>query len=321
MLDQERINNFAQQIENAVDEAQKVISGNRESIQKILATIICGGHALLEGVPGTGKTFTASSISQVLDLDFKRIQFTPDLMPADITGTTIFDRNTSDFHLRKGPIFTDILLADEINRAPAKTQAALLEAMQEKKVTIDTETNQLSSFFTCLATQNPVEMEGTYPLPEAEIDRFLMKITIGYPDADAEKEIIRRYRDGEISTVKANKLTKIIDRQLLSEIKEAVDKVNVEENILDYITEIVRKTRDHKDVELGASPRSSVALFSVARTIALMSGRDFVIPDDVKANAISVLAHRLILTTEAQITNIDNASIIQEIIDTTEVPK
>jgi MoxR-like ATPase len=316
-----KITEYSELLEKAISEAEQIVSGQQNAIKQILITIICGGHILIEGVPGTGKTLAAATVSRILELGFKRIQFTPDLMPADITGTTVFDRNSGKFFLRKGPIFSDIILADEINRAPAKTQAALLEAMQEKKVTIDTETNELSEHFTCIATQNPIDMEGTYPLPEAEIDRFMMKINIDYPGEEQEKEILKRYRSGVLKDSRKPEVSTVLTAANISELKTTLDKITVEDNIIDYITALVRNTRTHSDIENGASPRSAVALFSAAKASALLEGRDFVIPEDVKSLASPVLAHRLILTTEAEMSGRDTSEIIKTIIESTEVPQ
>jgi MoxR-like ATPase len=268
----------------------------------MMVALLAGGHALLEGVPGTAKTLSIRALSMALDLRFGRVQFTPDLMPTDLIGVNVLDGLKHEFSFHAGPIFTDLLLADEINRAPAKTQAALLEAMQERQVTVDGQTRPLPAGFTVFATQNPVEYEGTYPLPEAQLDRFLLKIVIGYPGAEAERAILDRYVDG-FSADRADTygIKPVLSSGELIRLREAVATVHVEPNVRDYVTRIVRSTREEPSLALGASPRAGVALFLAARAEAFLSGRDFVTPDDVKALALPVLRHRVILTPEAEV--------------------
>ncbi|MBD0321388.1 MAG: MoxR family ATPase [Gemmatimonadetes bacterium] len=268
----------------------------------MMVALLAGGHALMEGVPGTAKTLSIRSLAMALELRFGRVQFTPDLMPTDLVGVNMLDELKREFVYHPGPIFTDLLLADEINRAPAKTQAALLEAMGERQVTVDGKTRALPASFTVFASQNPVEYEGTYPLPEAQLDRFLLKIVIGYPSADAERSILDRYADGfSADRAESYGLGAVMSSAELIGLRRAVAAVHVEPNVRDYITRIVRATRDEPSLALGASPRASVALFLASRAEAFLAGRDFVTPDDVKALALPVLRHRVMLTPEAEV--------------------
>jgi MoxR-like ATPase len=268
----------------------------------MMIALLAGGHALLEGVPGTAKTLSIRALSMALDLRFGRVQFTPDLMPTDLIGVNVLDELKRDFSFHAGPLFTDLLLADEINRAPAKTQAALLEAMQERQITTDGQTRPLPAGFTVFASQNPVEYEGTYPLPEAQLDRFLLKIVVGYPGAEAERAILDRYVDG-FSADRADTygIKPILGGGEIIQLRQAVSTVHVEPTVRDYVTRIVRATREEPSLALGASPRAGVALFLASRAEAFLSGRDFVTPDDVKALALPVLRHRVVLTPEAEV--------------------
>ncbi|TVP78595.1 MAG: MoxR family ATPase [Gemmatimonadales bacterium] len=268
----------------------------------MLVTLLAGGHGLIEGVPGTAKTLAVRSLAVTLELSFGRVQFTPDLMPTDLTGVNILDQRTSDFVFREGPLFAELLLADEINRAPAKTQAALLEAMQEGQVTVDGETRLLPRAFTVFATQNPVEQEGTYPLPEAQLDRFLLKIEVDYPPRAAERGILDRAADGfRADRTSTYGLSPLLAEGELHELRSQVRQVHVEPPVRDYIVDIVRATREDPNLSLPASPRAGVALFAASRALAFIEGRDFVIPDDVKALALPVLRHRVRLTPEAEV--------------------
>jgi MoxR-like ATPase len=302
-------------------EIQTAISGLDEAIDHALIALFTGGHVLFEGVPGLGKTLLARALSSVIGSPFKRVQFTPDLMPADIIGTTIFNTEKNSFQIKKGPIFTSVLLADEINRSPAKTQSALLQAMQERNVTIDGQPFHLPDNFICLATQNPIEMEGTYPLPEAQVDRFLMKITLDYPGHEEEKQILHRYRDGVLSDTLDISLDQKISEEVLSGIKKALRKIIVDESIIEYITKIVRATREHHAIETGSSPRASVALFLASRAKAAAEGRDFVIPDDVKSLGPAILRHRVILKAEAEIEGYTPDFYVGKILESVEVPR
>lgn len=278
------------------------VLGQEQVIDQLLAAFIARGHVLLEGVPGTAKTLLARVLSGALDIRFGRVQFTPDLMPSDVTGVSVYRDDSRSFEFRSGPIFTDILLADEINRAPAKTQAALLEAMQERQVTVDGATHQLGDLFTVIATQNPVEYEGTYPLPEAQLDRFLVNLRVGYPPRTAELEMLAHSAAGfDAERASTFMPEPVLSATEVSELRAASDAVKVAPELREYITDIVRATREDSALTLGASPRASVALFRMTRAAAVVAGRDFAIPDDVKQHALPVLRHRVILAPELQV--------------------
>lgn len=313
-----RIEELTDTVKRLNQEVGKAIVGKRSVLEKVMITILSDGHLLLEDVPGLAKTLMAKSFAASLGCKFTRVQFTPDLLPADITGTHVFDRKSSDFVLRKGPVFTNILLADEINRAPPKTQAALLEAMQEKQTTLEGETFTLPAPFVVLATQNPIEYEGTYPLPEAQIDRFLMRIDIGYPTSKEEKEIIDRRKARRKDDVDIGKMA---NPELVIEMQSAVEDVHVDDDIEEYIVEIVGRTRKHPQVEIGSSPRGSLALFKLSKARAAIYGRDFVIPDDVKDVAVPGLAHRLILKPDPWIKGVRTESIVSSVLEKVPVPK
>jgi MoxR-like ATPase len=285
----------AERCQRVVEEVERAIIGKSSLIRKIMAAVLAGGHVLLEDYPGLGKTILAKSLATALGLDFKRIQFTPDLLPGDITGSYVFDRAQNLFELRKGPVFANIILADEINRASPKTQSALLEAMQEVQVTLEGETMKLEEPFIVLATQNPIEYEGTFPLPEAQLDRFLMKLSVGYPNLEQEQEILRRRRERQQEEVE---IQQVIDAPILSAMRNTVETVHVDPDIERYIASLVHATRLDKRVSVGASPRGSLALLKLARANAVLDGRRFTIPDDVKAFYLPALAHRLILEPE-----------------------
>ena len=303
-------------------ELGKVIVGQEGVIDHLVIALLSGGHVLIEGIPGLGKTLLASSLAYVLGGEYRRVQFTPDLMPSDITGTTVYNGALNSFSVKKGPVFSNLLLADEINRAPAKTQSALLQAMQEKEVTIDGTDYPLEGFFTCLATQNPIEMEGTYPLPEAQVDRFFMKILIEYPSLEEERRILMNYRGGfEAGDLASSGLKQILAKEDVTLLRDALDDVTVEDKIIHYITDLVAATRNRPGIEVGASPRGSVDLFKASRTAAALSGRSFVVPDDVKAMAFPVLRHRMILDVETEIEGLDADEFLRKIIDSVEVPR
>ncbi len=299
-------------------EVGKAIVGKEEVLEQVLLAVMADGHLLFEDFPGLAKTMMAKSFAAALGCQFKRVQFTPDLLPADITGTTIFDRNTAQFVLRKGPVFTNILLADEINRAPPKTQAALLEAMQERQTTLEGETHPLDRPFLVLATQNPIEYEGTYPLPEAQVDRFLLRVNVGYPTPAQEAEILQRRRDRRTDEVA---IEEIVDPPTVLEMQASVEAIHVDEDLDRYIVDIVNWTRKDPQVEVGASPRGSLALMKLSRALAALRGRDFVIPDDVKAVAVPGLAHRLILKPDPWIKGVKREGIIEAILEKVPVPK
>jgi MoxR-like ATPase len=302
-------------------ELSKVIVGQKDVVDQLLLVLVCGGHAVIEGVPGLAKTLAVKSLARVCGIGFQRVQCTADLMPADITGTNVFNLNSSTFSLHRGPVFTDLLLVDEINRTAPRTQAALLEAMEERQVTIDGVGYPLSENFTVLATQNPVEFEGTYPLPEAQLDRFLLKIRIGYPTAEEEIEIISRYDKG----FNPRRLDEIalepLDPLLLAAARRETEGLRVEPALHAYVVALVRRTRDWPAISLGASPRAGVGLFYVARALASMDGRDYLLPDDVKAAALPVLRHRLILKPEADLEGLTTDQVIKQVLAAVEVPK
>jgi len=302
-------------------ELSKVIVGQREVIDQLLIVLVCGGHALLEGVPGLAKTLTVKTLARICGLGFQRVQCTADLMPADVIGTNVFNLATSSFSLHRGPIFTDLLLVDEINRTTARTQAALLEAMEERQATIDGVRHSLGHNFTVFATQNPIEFEGTYPLPEAQLDRFLLKIRIDYPNAEEEASILKRYEDVADVHLLDQVTLDPIDISLLTAARAEVARVRVEPALYQYLVSVIRRTRDWPALSLGASPRAAIGLFFVARALAGMEGRDFLVPDDIKAAAPAVLRHRLMLKPEADLEGLTADSLVSEILAAVEVPK
>jgi MoxR-like ATPase len=300
-----------------VDEVGKVIVGKKNVLKYVVLGAITDGHILFEDYPGLAKTLTVKTFSTAIGCKFSRIQFTPDLLPADITGTYVYSQKTGDFKLIKGPIFTNILLADEINRAPPKTQAALLEAMQEHQTTLEGETYTLEKPFLVLATQNPIEYEGTYPLPEAQIDRFLMKLNMGYPNESEEFEILHRMETQDLADVKINKITTPQD---IVKMQQIVKKVHINNDLKKYIVRLVQKTRSESRIDVGISPRGSIAVFKLAKAHAAFYGRDYVVPDDVKNVIIPALSHRLILKVETRIRGIKPETIIMEFLQKTPVP-
>jgi MoxR-like ATPase len=301
-----------------LDELERMIIGKRETLEDVFLSFLANGHVLFEDYPGLAKTLIARSFAAALGCNFKRVQFTPDLLPSDITGTYILNRETSKFQLRKGPIFTNILLGDEINRAPPKTQAALLEAMQERQTTIEGDSYQLAAPFLVVATQNPIEYEGTYPLPEAQLDRFLVKLSVGYPSLDGEIEIMARRVERKKDELD---LKAIGSPKILAAAQAATEEVHIDNELLDYVAQIVRKTRDHPQVEIGASPRGSLALLKLSRANAAYRKRDYVIPDDVKRFAVQALSHRLILKADSWVKGVQPSSIINDILRAVPVPK
>ncbi|MFY1636044.1 AAA family ATPase [Solwaraspora sp. WMMB335] len=300
-----------------LDSVGTVVVGKRDALELVLAGILAGGHVLLEDLPGLGKTLTARSFAQALGLDFRRLQFTPDLLPADVTGSFLYDQRSADFSFRAGPVFTNLLLADEINRTPPKTQAALLEAMQEKQVSVEGVTYRLEVPFHVLATANPIEYEGTYPLPEAQLDRFLLRVSFGYPSHDEEWEVLRRriFRRQEETELPA-----VVDAAGLRGMQAALENVVVEDSIGRYIVALTAATREHPSVLVGASPRGSLALLLLARAKAVLAGRDFVIPEDVKDVAAPVLAHRITLRPEMWLRRVDPSFVVAEVLAQTPAP-
>ncbi len=309
-------------VAHIVNELRKTIVGQDDVIEQVLVAILAEGHALIEGVPGTAKTLMIKTLAHIVGAKYSRIQFTPDLMPSDITGTNVFNVQTSQFALRHGPIFTDVLLADEINRTPPKTQAALLEAMEERQTTIDGDRYLLSPLFTVLATENPIEYEGTYPLPEAQLDRFLMKIIIDYPERADEEEIVSRWDAGFSSRHLQNvQIARLQDPSAIQRCRAEVRAMRMEPGVQKYVVEIVRRTRTHPTILYGASPRASVALLLCSKALAALRGRDFPTPDDVRDVALPVLRHRLALRAEAELDGATTDAVISDIIKTIEVPR
>ncbi|MFY1598211.1 AAA family ATPase [Micromonospora sp. WMMD737] len=295
----------------------QVVVGKRDALELVLAGILAGGHVLLEDLPGLGKTLTARSFAQALGLDFRRLQFTPDLLPADVTGSFLYDQRSGDFSFRAGPVFTNLLLADEINRTPPKTQSALLEAMQEKQVSVEGVTYKLDEPFHVLATANPIEYEGTYPLPEAQLDRFLLRVSFGYPEAEEEWEVLRRRmaRRREEADIKP-----VVDAATLRAMQAALEDVVVEDSVGRYIVALTAATREHPSVLVGASPRGSLALLLLSRVRAVMAGRDYVVPEDVKEVAAPALAHRITLRPEMWLRRVDPSFVVGEVLEATPAP-
>jgi MoxR-like ATPase len=314
MMDINKVSELSRQI---VTEVERAVVGKRDLLEMIMAAVLAGGHVLLEDYPGLGKTLIARSFASALGLEFKRIQFTPDLLPGDITGGYIFNRTRNKFELRKGPVFTNILLADEINRASPKTQSALLEAMQEGQVTLEGESLKLPFPFLVLATQNPIEYEGTFPLPEAQLDRFMVKLAVGYPSVDEEKEILQRRRQRKQEDLGLKQITK--PRQLL-EMRAALESVHVDADLEGYISELVHATRTDRRVAVGASPRGSLAFLKMSRAHAALAGRNYVLPDDIKRFAVPVLSHRLMLHPEYWMSQQVYGDVIRDVLNNTPVP-
>ncbi|MDH7485806.1 MAG: MoxR family ATPase [Anaerolineae bacterium] len=303
-------------IEKITDNVEKVIKGKRDVIQLTLLALLCDGHLLIEDVPGVGKTMLARSIAKSTGCSFRRIQFTPDMLPTDVTGVSVFNQKTREFEFRPGPIMAQIVLTDEINRATPKTQSALLEAMEERQVTVDGVTYPMARPFLVLATQNPIEYEGTFPLPEAQVDRFMMRISIGYPETEDEIAIL----DSQRLQHPIEELGQAVAVEEFLAAQEAIKQVHVDNLIKEYIVALVNATRKHPDVYLGASPRGSLALYKTGRARAAMLGRDYVIPDDIKALAEPALAHRLIISPSARIKNVDPRAVVEEVINSVPVP-
>ncbi len=311
---------FSAKIQLLRDRISRIIVGQTKAVDLLLTAILADGHVLIEGVPGVAKTLLARLLSRLVDARFSRIQFTPDLMPSDVLGTTVFNMKTSEFDFHEGPVFSDIVLVDEINRAPAKTQAALFEVMEERQVSIDGTTRPMGEVYTILATQNPVEQEGTYRLPEAQLDRFLFKITIDYPSVEEEVAILQRHQQNA-RLVKLDDIQPVITKDELLSMRSLLGSVFIEESLLKYIASIVQQTRISKSVFLGASPRASVAMLQASKAYALLQGRDFVTPEDIKFVTPSILQHRIMLTAEAEMEGFTPLKVALRLIDKVEVPK
>ncbi|HOQ37521.1 MAG TPA: MoxR family ATPase [Acetivibrio sp.] len=305
-----------------IQEVSRVVVGQYDFIEKLVVCLLSGGHVLVEGVPGLAKTLASKVMSKTIKAEFKRVQFTPDLMPADIIGTKVFDQKSGEFYLKKGPLFTNIFLADEINRTPPKTQAALLEAMEERAISIDGETHKLEEPFMVLATQNPVEYEGTYPLPEAQVDRFLMKLIVGYVPQKFENILLQKFNSGfDSKNLESENINEVCTPEDIKRCREEIKNVRVSDEIINYITSIIRATRNSPSLILGASPRASIALLLTSKAYAAIQGRSFVIPEDVKDLALPVLRHRIILRPEAGIDGLGNDDVINSILSKVEVPR
>ena len=305
------------QAERVLAEIERAVVGKREALELVLLGFIADGHVLIEDYPGLAKTLIARSFAQAFDMRFARIQFTPDLMPSDVTGSSIFNQRSGDFEFRPGPIFTNLLLGDEINRAPPKTQAALLEAMQERQVTIEGQTNELERPFLVIATQNPIEYEGTYPLPEAQLDRFLLRLRVGYPSREAEWAVLEQRLERAVDDIR---LAPVTDRTGLLELQQALEHVHVSEAVGYYIVDLVAATRTSQRAQVGSSPRGALALLKLSRAKALLDGRDFVTPEDVKAVAVPALSHRLLLRPELWVQRVRPEDVVREVLETVPTP-
>lgn len=318
-MDLEHIGTIVKAIRNEIG---KAIVGQEEAVELLLTSLLCGGHVLLEGVPGTGKTFLVQSFAVCLSLEFGRIQFTPDMMPGDVLGTNLFNFQTNSFVLTQGPIFTQILLGDEINRTPPKTQAALLQAMSERSVTIDKQTHSLGDEFMVVATQNPIEQQGTYPLPEAQLDRFLFKVVIDYPSRDEERDIVARHgQSSAMPKIADFAMQPVVSKEQLAAARALTARIRLTDTLIDYIVDIIRATRQHPAIETGASTRAATMLAAASRAYAAVCGRDFVIPDDIKRLALPLLRHRIVMTPTSDIEGVSSAQALRDIIDQTAAPR
>ncbi|MCK6649566.1 MAG: MoxR family ATPase [Bacteroidia bacterium] len=307
-------------VSNIKREVNKIIVGQDEMIELLIAAILADGHVLIEGVPGVAKTLTAKLLSRTMSVQFSRIQFTPDLMPSDIIGTSVFNLKTSEFEFKQGPLFSNIVLIDEINRAPAKTQSALFEAMEERQITVDGKTYPLAPPFIVLATQNPVEQEGTYRLPEAQLDRFIFKIEVDYPNLEDETKIIADFHSRK-NSIDLNSVNSVMNANDVKSFRDKVGEIHIESHLISYIAKIVNQTRNNSSLYLGASPRASLSILTTSKAIAAMRGRDFVTPDDIKFVAIPVLKHRVMLTPEKEMEGSTTTEVIKQIIEKIEVPR
>jgi MoxR-like ATPase len=316
----ERISLVVKATEQMKTEIKKIIVGQETILDMLLVALLADGHVLLEGVPGIAKTLLAKLMAKTLSVDFSRIQFTPDLMPADILGTLIFNAKKASFEFKRGPLFSNIILIDEINRAPAKTQAALFEVMEERQISVDVNTYPMDVPYLVLATQNPIEQEGTYKLPEAQLDRFIFRLIMDYPDLEEEKTILKKFLN-ERDRVLINQVNAVVDRVHLDQLRKTVNSVTIQDSILDYIAQIVHMTRHHGDLFLGASSRASLAIMHSSKALAAMSGRYFVIPEDIQQVSFAVLNHRIILNSERDLEGISTRAVIENIISSIEIPR
>ncbi len=316
----ESITKIQETVAKVRQEVQKVIIGQQEMIDLVLIALFSGGHVLLEGVPGIAKTLAAKLMAKTMNVGFNRIQFTPDLMPSDVTGTTVFNMQESRFVFNKGPIFSNLVLIDEINRAPAKTQASLFEVMEEKQVSVDGTTYKMNLPFMVLATQNPIEQEGTYKLPEAQLDRFLFRIILHYPSLEEERRILYRFKD-DFKKRQTDNVNAVLNAQDIKECQDIIEKIHIKTELLDYIAQIIHNTRNHADLFLGASPRASLSIMQSSKALAAMNGRDFVTPDDIRFVTYPVLNHRIILTPEREMEGLSIKDVIDDIISKIEVPR
>ena len=314
------LSELQQSVVSIRQELHKVIIGQHEMIDKLIASILANGHALIEGIPGVAKTITAKLIAKTMDVGFSRIQFTPDLMPSDILGTSVYNMKNSEFEFKPGPIFSNIILIDEINRSPAKTQAALFEAMEERQITIDGKTYKLAAPFLVFATQNPIEQEGTYRLPEAQLDRFLFKIEVDYPTLEEEIQIIETHHARK-DIKKTAVINRVLSAEKVTEFQQLVQQIIMEKHLINYIAKIVTKTRDNPFLYLGASPRASLAISQASKAFAAMEGRDFVTPEDIKRAATPVLQHRIIVTPEREMEGVTSKQVIKQMLESIEIPR
>lgn len=311
---------FQQTVQKITEEIKRVIIGQNETVELLLISILANGHVLLEGVPGVAKTMLAKSLAKALQIGFSRIQFTPDLMPSDVLGTSIFNPNTTEFEFKEGPIFSQLILIDEINRAPAKTQAALFEVMEERQITIDGKRHLMKAPFIVVATQNPVEQEGTYRLPEAQLDRFLFKLEMGYPEVEHEIDMLASFHERK-GADPLEAIKSVISGQEIADAQDTINHIHLDKNLMQYIVQIVTNTRVNKDIFLGASPRASLNIMHAAKAAAAMSGRDFVTPEDIQLVSIHVLKHRIILTPEKEMEGVSAQDVIKKMIGNIEVPR
>lgn len=314
------LSSFAEQVKKIKQEVSKVLVGQEEMIDLLITSIVADGHVLIEGVPGVAKTLTAKLLSKIISVEFSRVQFTPDLMPSDVIGTSIYNLKTAEFEFRKGPVFSNLVLIDEINRAPAKTQAALFEVMEERQITVDGHTHKMKSPYLVIATQNPIEQEGTYRLPEAQLDRFLFKITVDYPSLENEIDILSQHHSRK-GALPLSQIEAVLSAEQMASLKQFSSQVHIEPNLLKYVAQIVHETRNNPMLFLGASPRASISILTAAKAYALLNGRDFVSPEDIKKVALPVLRHRIVLSPEKEMEGVSADDVVKLLINKIEVPR